>query len=240
MGNDSNKKHWDEFGAGYGDVWENPARKRMHLMEMGFINSFVGKIKSAKILDIGVGTGRIVDNYLKNPNTQEVYSIDISESMVNLCLGKFKNDSRVKNIVVCDLSKEEIPFTGKLFDFISIIRVLKYNKNWKEMIGKISKSMDSNGVLILTMPNNNSINRFGHYPIPYYRTTKRELRDICKEQGLQILDMQSFTRIPDMFYDLSSNGAYIRSVIFLEKLASWVLGKTFLGRMFFVAVKKYR
>ena len=238
MEKDLNKKHWNEFGAGYGDVWENPARKRMHLMEMNFISKFAGNFQNTKILDIGVGTGRIIENYLKDPKAQEIYGIDISESMVNLCLGKFKSDSRVKEISVCDLSKEEIPFAGKLFDFVSIIRVLKYNKNWREMIGKISRSMDPKGIVILTMPNNNSINRFGHYPIPYYRTTKREIVAVCREQGLKVLDIQSFTRIPDLFYDLSSNSVYISFVIFLEKLASLVLGKTFLGRMFFVAAKK--
>lgn len=238
MANDANKEHWDELGKSYADVWQNPARQRMHQAEMEFINRFVRRFINLRALDIGVGTGRIISNYLSNPEVKEIFGVDISDSMIKLCSSKFENNDRVRQLEVVDLSKEEVPFGEVKFGIISAIRVLKYNKNWPEMIGKIAQRLDVKGIAIITMPNSRSINRFGHYSIPYYRTTRKELREVCRQHGLRVLDMRSFTRVPDALYDYSDNPVYIRGIIILEKLLGWIFGKTFLGRMFFVAAQK--
>jgi len=187
-----NKKHWDDKGSNYENIWKNNSKKYMHSMEMDFINYFLSKNKNRRVLDIGIGTGRIVENYISSPCVDEIYGIDISDEMIKICKGKFLQNRKIKRITVCDFSKNTVPFDTK-FDFISAIRVLKYNKNWIEMIEKIEKSLTDGGIAIITMPNRISLNVFGTYSIPYYKTSKKEIDEICKNSNLQIMEMKTFT-----------------------------------------------
>lgn len=232
-----NKKHWDEMGGSYDTVWNNKSRKYLHFKEVSFINYFLNRSNSKKVLDIGIGSGRILENYLKNSKIEKIYGFDISDEMVRVCEKRFFGNEKIKKITKCDFSKEDIPFDLK-FDFISSIRVLKYNKNWKEMVTKIQNYLSDDGIAVFTMPNKFSLNIFGRYYIPYYRTSKKEIREICKKNGLKILELKTFTRIPDVFYELSNNNIYSNMIIFLEKFLEVMLGKTFFGRMFFIAVRK--
>lgn len=239
MENNTNKQHWDKMGIEYGNVWVNNPKKYMHFKEMEFVNSFLSRENTKKILDIGVGNGRILENYLKNMESGEIeiYGIDISNEMIRICKEEFGKNKKIKKIAVCNFSEENIPFDSK-FDFISAIRVLKYNKNWKEMVKKIGDLLNDEGVAIFTMPNKFSLNIFGRYSIPFYRTSKKEIIKICRENNLKLMDIQSFTRIPDVFYNLSNNKIYSGFIISLEKLLSKLFGKIFLGRILFIAVKK--
>ena len=57
--------------------------------------------------------------------------------MVKICQKKFRGNKKIKEISVSDLSVEKLPFKDN-FDFVTMVRVLKYNKNWPKMIEKIS------------------------------------------------------------------------------------------------------
>jgi ubiquinone/menaquinone biosynthesis C-methylase UbiE len=237
-----NKNHWDNLNINYDKVWQSVAKHEMHKKEMAFISYYL-KIKKPKtILDIGCGTGRILNNLINytSPET-EIYAIDISEKMVKLCREKFKDEKKIKSVEVVDIAKDQINI-NKNFDFITAIRVLKYNKNWPEILEKIYQQLNPGGIFIFTMPNKNSINRFADryssWNIPIYRTTPKEIKYILKDIGYKILEIRSFTKIPDFFYDKSTNKFFAKLIIFLEKALEIILGKVFLGRILFLAVEK--
>lgn len=231
------KQHWDKVGVQYSKSWAGKSKEHMSLKEMDFINKFLSPKRTKNVLDIGIGNGRILANYLQNAKNSAIYGIDISEKMVGVCKKRFFNKPAIAKLAVCDFSKEKLPF-NITFDFISSIRVIKYNKNWPEMIGKISQILNDGGTAIFSMPNKYSLNAFSLQKIPFYRSSKKELENVCKQHNLEILEMQSFTWIPDMFYTLSNNKIYAKCVIGIETLISKIFGKTFLGRMLFLAVKK--
>ena len=237
MKSDKNKQHWDKVGIEYSKSWVGKSKEHMSLKEMDFINKFLFPKRPKNVLDIGIGNGRILVNYLQNARKSAIYGIDISEKMVSVCKKRFFNKSAIAKLMVCDFSKGKLPF-NITFDFISSIRVIKYNKNWPEMIGKISQILSDDGVAIFSMPNIYSLNVFSFHKTPFYRSSKKQLEDICKQNNLKILDMQSFTRIPDVFYTLSNNEIYTKFIIALETLFSKIFGKTFLGRILFLAVEK--
>jgi ubiquinone/menaquinone biosynthesis C-methylase UbiE len=238
MNKNQNKNHWDNLNINYNKVWQGRAKQEMSKREVGFINHYL-KIKNPKnILDLGCGTGRILNNLVANTNPDvKIDGIDISSEMVKICKKKFKNENKIKFIEVCDISNKELPFSKK-FDFITAIRVLKYNRNWDKIIEKIYQRLNNNGILIFEMLNNHSINRLFRYDIPLYRTTPKKLKIFLKNVGFEILEIRSFTRVPDFFYGLSNNKFYVKALLSLEKLLEFFLGKVSMGRILFLAVKK--
>jgi predicted TPR repeat methyltransferase len=236
--NKQNKQYWNTVNIDYKKAWETHSQVWMSQKELEFINKFLGDKKNT-VLDIGVGIGRILDFYTKNEKVEEIYGVDISEEMLKICNERFPNNKKIKELKLMDVADQDLDFKKK-FDLISAIRILKYNKNWKENIGKLKESLNEDGVLVFTMSNTRSINIFAKTDNPFYRSTKTELLEVLKNQGMEALEINSFTRIPDIFYTVSNNKFYSNIVIGLEKLLSLVLGKVFLGRILFVAAKKVK
>jgi SAM-dependent methyltransferase len=229
-----NKHYWRAIGDRYQDSWKSAAKRGLSEKEVGFINRFMPT--NAITLDIGIGNGRILKNYLASKKTNAIYGIDYAEAMVDYCKKKFKTNKKIKRICMCDVSKQELPFKKK-FDTITAIRVLKYNRNWKKTIKKISDSLKPSGILIFSMPNKYSINYLARPNTDIYWTTESEIRKICIANGLTILEIATFTKLPDFLYDTSNDDFSAHLISLTECSLSLVLGNNF-GRFFFVAVKK--
>lgn len=234
------KSHWKVLNTQYKKSWSSVASHLMSQREMAFINQFLRSYKPTKILDIGIGTGRILGNLISNsPRNAEIYGIDYIDEMVSFCNRKFRNKEKIMELAVCDISVENLNIQDK-FDFVTAIRVLQYNRNWKDILRKIYSKLDDGGVFIFSLPNYDSITRF----VPSYvlsdKITINKLRDILKRIGFEILEIRSVTKIPDFFYQrlFSNNLLYAKLLILLERLLELILGKSFLGRILFVAVLK--
>ena len=238
MLNNKNKEYWDKLNIKYSNVWKSKAKQKMSLREMNFISYYLTKFKPHKILDIGAGNGRILDNHIKNsPENTEIFGVDISEKMVEICKDRFKKERRMREIKKCDVSTENLCFSDS-FDFITAVRILKYNKNWQEILVKIYNKLNKNGILVFTMLNINSADRFLKHKASIHKTTKKDIEDILQSIGYEIIEIKSFTKIPDVFYGLFDNYFYASLLTNLEKFLELVLGKTFLGRILFVVCRK--
>lgn len=231
------QKHWEKIGKAYAVFWESKAKQEMSKFEMHFINRYLRQTESKFILDIGIGSGRIIENYLTDPAVKAIYGIDWAKSMVDYCRNKFRNDKRIKSLIAYDISRGRMPLKME-FDFISAIRVLKYNKNWQEIIGKIFSILGKKGIFIFTIPNKGALLRFTSPETAIYSTTKHEVEGVIKSFGGEILKITTFARLPDVFYDFSSNIFYVRMILLFELLLRKFFGEIFLGREFFVVVRK--
>ncbi len=231
------KKYWEQIGNSYTAFWKSKAKQELSKKELGFINKNLEKTKSRYILDIRVGSGRIIENYLAGSKVKGIWGIDWAGSMVSFCRNKFKNNKRVQKIAVCNISKERLPYERK-FDFISAIRVLKYNKNWKEIVGRIIGGLDDNGIFVFTMPNKNSFLRFTKPETSIYSTTKKGLEKVIQEQSGEVIQITSFMKLPDVLYDISDKKLYVSTLLWFEQILKIILRDTLLSRIFFVAAKK--
>lgn len=237
MQNGQDQKHWEQIGNSYNAFWRSKAKQELSKKELGFINRYLKQAKSKFVLDIGVGSGRIIENYLANPKIKGIYGIDWASSMVNFCRNRFENNKRVQKIVVCNISKEYFPYEKK-FNFISAIRVLKYNKNWKGIVGKVVDGLDNNGIFVFTMPNRNSFLRFTKPETSIHSTSKKELEKVIWEQNGEVIQITSFMKLPDVFYDISDKKLYVSTLLWFEQILKTILGDILLSRIFFIAVKK--
>ena len=231
------KKHWNSKGDKYSKTWDGASRVMLSNREMKLISSIYEKTPGKKILDMGIGTGRILNHYLATTNSNDIYGVDIAESMVDACRRKFSGNKRIRELRVCDIANEEVPYKFK-FDFMSAIRVLKYNVNWDEIIVKSSQLLAEDGIFIFTMLNKNSVNRFWKYDITLHRTTIADLFQLCNTHNLEIVEIVSVSKLPDLVYGKSDNVIRNKSVMALEKSLEALMGKRLLGREYFVAVKR--
>lgn len=240
MKRNNNRQHWERLNIQYSKSWSTLASQMMSQREMNFINQLLHKFMPKRILDIGIGTGRILECLVANsPNNSKIYGIDYIDKMVTFCREKFKNNSKVKMLTVCDISKEHLSFEGG-FDFITAIRVLQYSRNWKDILKKIYSKLGKGGVFIFSMPNYDSINRF----VPSYvhddKITASKLRKILSEIGFNTIEVTSMTKIPDFFYQnlLANSVFYSKFLIKIERLLEIIFGEIMWGRILFFAVTK--
>jgi ubiquinone/menaquinone biosynthesis C-methylase UbiE len=242
--NEKNKNHWDQLNIEYSAVWERKRTKRkLSKKELEFIKNFLLTFKPLTVLDIGIGTGRILDVLVKNILPQaELYGMDISDEMVKICKERFKDNKKIKRIETCDVAAEKICF-DKNFDFVTAIRILKYNPNWKEIIKKIYDKMQKGGVFIFTMPNIKSISffhqdTFSQHKLPISYTYQKELTNILNEIGFNKIEITSFSKLPHFLYELYDGRLYTKTLFFVEKILEMILGKKIFGRILFVKCLK--
>lgn len=232
--------YWEKIGDSYNSVWKGDAREMMSKKEMGFITKYLNKIKPKKVLDIGFGTGRILETHCQSlQKGAEIYGVDISPKMVELCRRRFKNEKRIKLLKAGNIDLVLNGFSGK-FDFITAIRVIKYNRNWREILNDLYKKLAPGGILIFTMPNRFSINRWAKTTFPIERSTEGELSKLLNKIGFEILEITGFSRLPDIFYDLrlKNNMYYVSLLDKVEKILGLIFGMTLFNRGLFLATKK--
>jgi SAM-dependent methyltransferase len=234
---EDNKGYWEGVGGRYNDGWEQPGMAAMSARERALVADTLGRTPARRVLDIGIGNGRIIDTILGAPSVESVYGVDIAEEMVNVCRTKYAGEPRVKELVVCDLSHEPLPLDGP-FDFVSAVRVLKYNARWRDVLAKVAERLTPEGLFLFSMPNRNSLNRWSRYPVPSYTTTTGELAEACRRSGLRIVDVTSFSKIPTRFYVLSDRVAYRDVILKAEGALDAALGTARFGRELFVIAER--
>ena len=233
---DDNKGYWEQVGGSYNDGWKQPAMAAISQRERAFVAAILSRTPALSVLDIGIGNGRIIDTVLESPSVERVFGIDIADEMVNVCREKYAKEPRVKGLSVCDLSRGRLCFEEQ-FDFVSAIRVLKYNPNWKEVLQTVSAHLGPAGLFLFTMPNRDSLNRYSRYPVPTYTATDREITEACGRAGLRVVETTSFSKIPTRLYLLSDRLAYRDLILKAEGLLEASLGRARFGRELFVVAE---
>lgn len=113
-------------------------------------------VKWGPVLDVGCGNGNLLSILKKD---FEVEGFDISDIAVKLA------NKRGLNVKISDVNNFKTP---KKFKTILLIGFLVLSKNPGEDLKKISKWLDQDGVIMLTIPNSTS-------PKTYYRLFKKGL-----------------------------------------------------------------
>jgi 2-polyprenyl-3-methyl-5-hydroxy-6-metoxy-1,4-benzoquinol methylase len=236
------KEFWNKKGENYRDNWTGKPDQAISEKELNFIVHNLKKTLVKNILDIGCGTGRILNVLSKESVIDtKIYGIDYAQNMVDTCKKMFfegEKNSKIQSLERCDVSKEDIK-PGMQFDFITSIRVLKYNENWKDIIVKVKDSLNSGGRFVFTMPNKYSASYFSKYGVPVALTTVKEVRDLLEKNGFIFEDAISFSRIPKNFYAIFPNSQlYAKFLIGIENILSLFFGKHVFGKIIFFVAKK--
>lgn len=101
-----------------------------------------------KLLDLGIGTGASSQRF--HNEGIEIYGLDNSSEMLEVC--RSKNIS--ENLVLCDLSNEEIPFINVSFDYIICSGVLHFFSNPALIFTKADGVLRKRGFFVFTIMEN--------------------------------------------------------------------------------------
>ncbi|MGY1703999.1 class I SAM-dependent DNA methyltransferase [Geodermatophilus sp. SYSU D00697] len=238
MANEALRAHWASVGGNYTAEWQPPARARLGERELDFVVAALQRSAARTALDVGIGSGRILSALLERTETTEFYGIDIAEAMVEATRNRLAGEERLRDLRVCDLSSEPLPF-DRTFDFISAIRMLKYNEDWRDMVGKLATALSPDGVLVFTMTNSRSLNRFAReYAVPYESTTRSELEELARTLGLDVLDVAGFTKLPHRVYSGVRSPRLAKGLLAVDATLDRVVGSTTFAREIFVAAQR--
>ncbi len=131
------------------------------------------------VLDIGCGTGIILKEF--QSKGKDVYGTDISNEAI-----QFAQKRGLTNIFNIDFSKEPIP--QKYFDLILCLDVLEHIENDKAALLNITKNMQADSHLLLTVPAFPLL--WGADDIVLHhkrRYTKKQLTELFNACGLRII-----------------------------------------------------
>lgn len=167
------------------------------------INDILSYKKLGSVLDIGCGTGALL--YHLEKLGFKVYGIDISERHLKYGREKFG----LKNLVCENLIESNLP--ESYFDFITLYHTIEHLYQPIKYLEKIFKLLKTNGILIIAIPNCNSLQAklFQDYwsgwdpPRHLIHFNKRTLSILLKKQGFKILKVS---------YDYDSKWAFIESM----------------------------
>lgn len=111
--------------------------------------------KDVKILDVGVGMGRLLERF---PGADR-FGMDVS-------LGYLKH-AKKKGIEVCMSKIEDMPYCNSYFDIVICTDVLEHVLNLNFAIEKILGTLKKNGILIIRVPYKEDLSYYLSANCPY-------------------------------------------------------------------------
>lgn len=98
--------------------------------------------KDSKILDVGTGTGILI-NYLLGTSPEKITAIDISDNMIEVAKSKYR-DARVEFIV-----KDIMEYDEKGYDYIFLYSVYPHILNKEALFLHLSAIVNTGGKIII-------------------------------------------------------------------------------------------
>jgi|GEM_PF-4963819 len=239
--NNTISNFYDNLAEDYSKGWKRKGMCVINDYELSLVGSALDKVLMSDknhpkmVLDIGCGSGRIA-NVLTTKANILYHGIDIAGNMVRVVKDNCKSKNNFVEAKQNNISKG-IKYSDDSFDFISCIRVLKYNKNWRWILGDIYRVLKKDGVLIFTIPNRFSLNYFARGSLPMYGTTIREINKLLKDIGFTDVSIARGFKIPDVFYVFTNNKVLLKSYVFLENLLYRLIGLSF-SRILYITCRK--
>jgi methionine biosynthesis protein MetW len=129
----------------YQELYEVENSHWWHKHKRQVVHYFIQKFsKKGKVLDIGSGTGKILEEL--RSNNWSVVGVDGSSDAINFCQ---KRKISIKNI---DVNQQLLPFKNDQFDLVLCLDFLEHINNEKKLLKEVHRVLKNQGILIFTVP----------------------------------------------------------------------------------------
>jgi len=179
------------------DKWANSYDKKLHfpfLYSNQFVLNSINLKHTLVLLDVGCGTG-ILLNILAELNMDlRLYGIDISEQMIKVARNKNTN------IKFCQSSSGYIPFQENMFDYVTCATSFHHYQSSNNALTEMYRVLKKNGTLIVLDPSTSGIIRkimcnilksiFDEQEVNFY--TKSKLKEMFEKAGFKNIMQKPF------------------------------------------------
>lgn len=150
-----------------------------------------------QVLDIGCGAGDYL--FAVKDQISFGYGIDFTDNAINAALAK-KNALNAGRIQFTKAAANQLPCEEQSVDLVFSFSALYYMPDQPGVLSEIARVLKPGGKAILEFGNTNSLNDIVCQAYPEYARTCHlslsDMRKVCTNAGLQILDWQSFQILP--------------------------------------------
>jgi ubiquinone/menaquinone biosynthesis C-methylase UbiE len=206
--------------------------------------SLMGRQES-NILEIGMGTGRILRNILTPAN---LVGLDLDRGMViefRRLQRAHRSTSPLVHLVVADA--QSLPFRNGCFGAVVCVRALKYVKQPRQAILEMCAALEPGGRLILEFSNVFAPNSL-YYLVrniskkgPKMRTfLPRTISLYLHLSGMNVLGMTGWHKLTPGLTTRMNNSSLLRIVLGLENILQKSTPPPFLSRSILVRAEKIR
>ncbi len=221
-----NKKYYNKISSKYE---KQRTQKYFSLINELEIDTILPHINNKKVLEVGCGTGLILQEI--NKHASEAIGIDISEKMLDI--------SRNKNLNVLNADINKIPFSDGYFDVVYSFKVLSHIKNIESAIKEMTRVTKPTGKLFLEFYNPCSFKRLNNIIFKPKNFTRYDSLQNIKKILPKNIDYGGYRGLRSVliFKQLLNIPIVSEIIYFLEKKCSYgALGK--FGGYFIVILNK--
>ena len=222
-----NKKHYNKISSKYEEQRTNKYFSLINALE---IDTMLPFIENKKVLEVGCGTGLILQEI--NKYATEAIGIDISENMLDF--------AREKNLNVINTNATKIPFPDKYFDVVCSFKVLAHIEDIDAVLGEMSRITKPGGKLFLEFYNPYSFKKLSNLIFKPKNFTRYDSVSSIKKMLPKKLNYKYQRGIRSIL--IAEQLLYVpilsNLIKYLEKKLSWGLAGKFGGYLIVVLTKK--
>jgi ubiquinone/menaquinone biosynthesis C-methylase UbiE len=156
-----------------------------------------------KILDLGCGTGDLINYLLKKNKTALFWGVDVSKE--NIQRAERKKRSKNQKFMVGDA--EHLPFENNFFDEVYCYEVLEHVENLQKVLSEVKRILKKRGKFILTVPLKESEKILIKYNKDYPKQvghkrffSRKKIENTLKNNNFIIKSYKSFNSIEHLFW----------------------------------------
>ena len=153
-----------------------------------FVIDEINNIKFGRLLDVGCGTGEIL-NRIAN-NKEKYFGLDLSPKMLEIA----KNKNNSKNITYVVGDSEKLPFKNKYFDLITCVESFHHYPNSSNVAKEFNRVLTKGGYLIICdMYRRQPLRFFYDFLMKFVNTgdvkiyTIKEIENIFEDNGFEVI-----------------------------------------------------
>ncbi len=174
------------------------------------------KYLNGDVVELGVGDGHIISNYVHNQNVNSVLAVDFNEILLERL--KNKNLSAKINFLKLDLRDIWTDLEDASADCSIALDVLEHFEDDKLFVNKINKSLKKGGYSIIKVPAQSKLfssvdESSGHYR----RYDLKVLEDLMKDAGFKVVELNYFNFFGSLLYPMKKN----KNKNFSKTFKSW-------------------
>ncbi|MFZ5966414.1 MAG: class I SAM-dependent methyltransferase [Bacillota bacterium] len=101
------------------------------------------------ILEIGFGTGKLINELAESMNEGVIEGVDISSTMVSIAKRKNKKNIRNGKVILKEGNFDEVPYNENSFDIVYTVNTIYFWTEPEKTLSKIFKILKPKGMLLI-------------------------------------------------------------------------------------------